>query len=1149
MSSPSIRAGHRVRAKAPHGSADSFTLTRLIETLGGPLLVLTDSAWQAQRLLDEMRWLAPQTSIALLPDWETLPYDSFSPHEDLISDRLSTLWQAATGQAAVLIVPVTTALLRLAPKSFLAARTFDLEKGKHLPMHGLRAQLALGGYTSVDQVMRPGEYCVKGGLMDIFPMGSALPYRIEWLDDDIDTLRTFDVDTQRTLYPVTTLKLLPAREFPLDEDGRKGFRQRFRESFEGDPTRAKLYKDIGQGITPGGIEYYLPLFFDETATLFDYLGPHTTAVTLGPLQTSIAEFWATTESRYAVLKGDRSQPVLPPKALFLSEAEFFSRLDPLGRLELISAEDTPTPSFLIPHWVPGIPLPNIEVERLQSAPLKKLDTFVKTFPGNVWVTAETLGRRESLIDLFRQHGLEPQLFEDWPSLLHAKPRFALTVGPLSAGFQTETLAIITETELFASQVRQSRRRDGRSRLQHDSIIRDLSEVRLNDPVVHIEHGVGRFMGLLSLDQGEGQMEFLKLAYADGDLLYVPVSELHQIGRYTGGPSESAPLHKLGSGQWERAKKRAARQIRDTAAELLDLYAKRAARAGFAFPFQEGDYAQFAAGFPFEETPDQKSAIEAVMVDMSLGRPMDRLICGDVGFGKTEVAMRAAFLAVNGGKQVAVLVPTTLLAEQHFQNFADRFAKWPVRIAELSRFRSAKEIHAAMAGIASGQVDIVIGTHKLLSNEIDFKALGLVIIDEEHRFGVRQKERLKSLRAEVDVLTLTATPIPRTLAMSMEGLRDFSVIATAPQRRLAIKTFVYPYADSIIREASLRELRRGGQIYFLHNEVDTILNQKERLATLLPEARIGVAHGQLPERELEEVMRDFYHQKFNLLLCSTIIETGIDVPSANTILIHRADKFGLAQLHQLRGRVGRSHHQAYAYLLTPPPDALTPAAKKRLEAIQLMEELGSGFFLAMHDLEIRGAGEVLGDSQSGEIQQVGFALYTEMLNNAVKTMKKGGIWNADEPLGVTTEINLHAPALLPVAYCADIQERLVIYKRLANCETEQELDDMKEELIDRFGLTPEPTQILLESHRLRLLARRLGVRKLDANGEIIRFHFDKKTPLSAEDLILLLSSHPNWRLDGQDRVKIILLGEAPLVRARQARDILEELLRTLPDWPQ
>ncbi len=1182
-----LKPGSRTRLPASAGSADALTLARLLEQ-SRPLVVLTESAWQAQRLAEELGWFAPGRRIDLLPDWETLPYDTFSPHEDLISQRLATLWQIASGACEALLVPVSTALYRLAPRSYQAGRTFQIRRGETLKPDALRAQFTLAGYTHVQQVMHPGEYCVRGGLIDLFPSGSPLPFRIELLDEDVETIRTFDVDTQRTIYPVQEIRLLPAREFPTDEAGRVRFRENFREYFEGDPSRVKIYKDISQGIVPGGIEYFLPLFFEQTETLFDYLPPEALCVTHGDAVQAVREFWTSARSRHELLRGDRTRPVMAPKDLFLPEDEFFVQLSRWPRLELpapqgsesgsaggpvaggtplaSAASDTPattgatgtnggtsatdraTPPTTSPlppgYLVLGSAVPPVEVQRGADAPLARLQHFLGETPAAVLLVAESLGRRETIAQMLAEYGVETTSCADWATFLATRPPLALAVGPLAAGFlaAAEGFCVLTEGELYANQVRQSRRRDGRARSADESIIKDLSEVRVGDPVVHLEHGIGRYQGLLSMDLGEGITEFLQLEYADSDKLYVPVSQLHLISRYTGGPPESAPLHKLGSGQWDKAKRKAAQQVRDTAAELLDLYAKRSLRQGFAFPMRENDYAAFAAGFPFEETPDQRAAILAVMDDMASGRPMDRLVCGDVGFGKTEVAMRAAFLAVNAGKQVAILVPTTLLAEQHFLNFSDRFAEWPVKVAELSRFRSAKESQAALAGLAAGTVDIVIGTHKLIGADVHFKNLGLVIIDEEHRFGVRQKERLKALRAEVDVLTLTATPIPRTLAMSMEGLRDFSVIATAPQKRLAIKTFVYPFSDGVIREACLRELKRGGQVYFLHNEVETIGNMREKLAALVPEARIEVAHGQLPERELERVMRDFYHQQFNVLLCSTIIETGIDVPSANTIIIHRADKFGLAQLHQLRGRVGRSHHQAYAFLLTPPEDALSAQAKKRLEAIQMMEELGSGFFLAMHDLEIRGAGEVLGDSQSGEIQQIGFGLYAEMLNNAVRAMKKGAAWNAEEPLGVTTEINLHAPALLPLDYCGDVHERLVIYKRLANCDAEPQLEDMREEMIDRFGLPPPAAQLLLECHRLRLLARRLGIRKLDANGESIRMQFDRNTPVDPSDLIMLLQKKPNWRLDGQDRIRVLLKGEEPLQRAGQVKGVLKELQR-------
>ncbi len=1141
MKAPGSNTGFPLTVPLPAGSADALLLARFAED-HSPLVILTETAWQAQRLLEEIQWLAPQRSVHLLPDWETLPYDHFSPHQDLVSERLATLWQFVSGQCDIALVPIATALYRLPPVSYLAARTFLIRKGQTLNLDAFRAQMTTAGYTHVTQVVKSGEYCVRGGLIDLYPMGSLVPFRIDLMDTEVETIRTFDADTQRTLYPVPEIRLLPAREFPLDEAGRSHFREKFRERFEGDPSRSALYRDVGNGLAPGGIEYYLPLFFDNCATLFDYIPEATTICLHQNVTAAIQAFWQSTRSRWNLLKGDRANPVLDPDELFLTEEQCFAALAKLSGSDLKKDELGSDLTFLRSDPKPTTPLPPVELTRRDALPIEKLQDFTRSFPGRVLLVAESLGRRETISQMLQEFGYPTTPVESWQAFVEGTMPVAIVAAPLTAGFilDHERLAVITETELYKSQVRQSRRRDKLTRSNADTLLKDLSEVRVGDPVVHVDHGIGRFLGLVNLDFGEGITEFLHLQYAADDTLYVPVSQLHLIGRYTGGPAETAPLHKLGNDQWEKAKRRAAIQARDTAAELLDLYARRAARAGFAFPINDNEYSAFAMAFDFEETPDQAGAIAAVISDMRSGKPMDRLICGDVGFGKTEVAMRAAFLAVNAGKQVAILVPTTLLAEQHFQNFSDRFAEWPVRIAELSRFRSSKEVADTLLGLSAGKIDIVIGTHKLVSGSVKFANLGLVIIDEEHRFGVRQKERLKALRAEVDVLTLTATPIPRTLALSLEGLRDFSVIATAPQKRLSIKTFVYPDSDSIIREAVLRELKRGGQLYFLYNEVDTMDNMRDHLIRLLPEARIAVAHGQLRERELERVMREFYHQQVNVLLCSTIIETGIDVPTANTIIIHRADRFGLAQLHQLRGRVGRSHHQAYAYLLTPPPDALTAAAKKRLEAIQMMEDLGSGFYLAMQDLEIRGAGEVLGDSQSGDIQEVGFSLYTDLLNQAVAALKQGKTWDLETPLNVATEINLHAPALLPADYCGDIQERLVLYKRLANCESESDLESLREELIDRFGLLPEPAQVLLECHRLRLASQPLGIRKVDANGESIVIQFGRHTPLEPQDIILLLQSKPNYRLAGPERLKVLLKGSGPMERAAQVRGILREL---------
>ena len=1139
--------GQRANAAPLAGSADALALAQLAAAAaerGELTAIVCAEALAVQRLAAEIPWFAPGLRVSVLPDWETLPYDQFSPHQDLVSERLATLYHASRGECDVLVVAASTALYRLAPSSYLAAFTFFLAQGEKLDLPRLQSQLALGGYQRVTQVVSPGEYSLRGGLIDLFPMGSALPYRIDLLDDVVESIKSFDVDTQRSVYPVPRIRLLPAREFPQDENARTRFRGRFREVFEGDPSKSPLYRDVSNGVMPGGIEYYLPLFFDGTATIADYLPAGTTVCLHGAIETTIAEFWRDSEARFRLLRGDSARPLLPPPELFLPSDEFHRVLKAFARIEL------PLASSAVHGDAPGdasrdagltSSLPPIQIDRRAGDPLHALKRFATSTRERVLIVAESLGRRETMQETFTEYGFKPALCTDWNGFLNGDASPALTVGPLHEGFVwcEGGIAVITEAELYANVVRRPTKRDQR-RSNVDAMLRDLSEVRIGDPVVHEQHGIGRYLGLTTLDLGDGRNEFLHLAYANDAKLYVPVSSLHVVSRYSGASPEAAPLHELGSGQWDRARRKAAPRARDTAAELLNLYAQRAAREGHAFRFDIHDYEAFAAGFPFEETPDQAGAIEAVIKDLVAGKPMDRLVCGDVGFGKTEVALRAAFIAMADGKQVALLVPTTLLAEQHFQTFSNRFAELPVKLAELSRFRSSKEAKAILEGLAEGRVDLVIGTHRLIQPDVKFKRLGLVIIDEEHRFGVRHKEQLKKLRAEVDVLTLTATPIPRTLALSLEGLRDFSVIATAPERRLAIKTFVAPYATGVVREAVLRELKRGGQVYYLHNDIDTIATKAERLTALVPEARLAIAHGQMPERELERVMRDFYQQRCNLLLCSTIIETGIDVPTANTIIIDRADKFGLAQLHQLRGRVGRSHHQAYAYLLTPPGAALSAQARKRLEAIQLMEELGSGFYLAMHDLEIRGAGEVLGEEQSGEMQQIGFQLYVDMLKASVDALKAGREPDLSEPLGVTTEINLHTPALLPETYCSDVHERLVLYKRLANCENEADLVTMQEELIDRFGLPPEQTQALIASHRLRLAAKPLGVVKIDAGPERTQIQFAPKPPFDTAKLIALIQRDGTHRLAGPNRVRIERAAPSLNERAVLVREFLSQL---------
>ncbi|MFZ5502201.1 MAG: transcription-repair coupling factor [Pseudomonadota bacterium] len=1140
----------RPRYTGLHGSSDALALAQLAADKS-PLVVITAHALEAQRLLEEIPFFAPKLRVHLLPDWETLPYDHFSPHQDLISERLATLHHIRGNDCDLIIVPLTTALYPLPPVAYLAAYTFFLKKDECLDLDAFRAQMTLAGYNHVQQVLSPGEYCVRGGIVDLFAMGSVLPYRIDLFDNEIETIATFDVDTQRTLYPVTEIRLLPAREFPLDDRGQATFRQNFRERFEGDPSKSPIYKNVSKGNAPAGIEYYLPLFFEQTATLFDYLPKHATLCLHHDIDAAITGFAQDAASRYQLLRGDPQRPLLEPKELFLDAERFFIRIKEFARADVIATSvPSPQPS---PDGIgvgeqtknftscPTAALPDLAVDRRAEVPTHKFTEFLKQYSGRVLLLADSLGRREIISGYLNEYGLSPALCEDYASFITGKERFMLGIAALQNGFilADSDVALVTETELYAAQPRNRANRSAK-KSNVEGMLRDLSELKPGDPVVHEQHGIARYQGLVNLDLGEGENEFLLLEYAGEDKLYVPVSQLHVISRYSGGAADAAPLHKLGSGAWDKAKRRAMRQVRDAAAELLNLYAQRALRKGHAFKLQYHDYEAFAEGFGFEETADQAAAIEAVLLDLQSGQPMDRLICGDVGFGKTEVALRAAFVAAMAGKQVAVLAPTTLLVEQHFQTFSDRFADWPIRIAELSRFRSAKESNLALKDLGDGKVDIIIGTHKLIQKDVKFHNLGLVILDEEHRFGVQQKERLKALRAEVDVLTLTATPIPRTLAMSLEGLRDFSVIATAPQRRLSIKTFVSSYSQGVIREAVLRELKRGGQVYFLHNQVDTIANMAEKLEALLPEARIRIAHGQMNERELEAVMRDFHHQRFNVLLCTTIIETGIDVPTANTIIMNRADRFGLAQLHQLRGRVGRSHHQAYAYLLVDSMDGLTAQAKKRLEAIQAMEQLGSGFFLAMHDLEIRGAGEVLGESQSGEMQEIGFSLYNDMLAAAIASLKQGKEPDMAHPLGITTEINLHSPALLPGDYCGDIHQRLIIYKRLAHCNSQQDLDDMQQELIDRFGLLPEPAQVLLDSHRLRILAKPLGISKVDASSEAIVIQFVPNPPIDPMKIITMIQSKRYIKMAGQDKLRIELSHEDLAHRVLAVRHFFTDL---------
>jgi transcription-repair coupling factor (superfamily II helicase) len=1129
-----------MRWEGLHGSARGLVISRAAREYPGPLMVIAEDTPSAQRLEQELRFYLGQDAPPLLhfPDWETLPYDSFSPHSDITSERLAALYRLPSLTRGILIAPVQTLMHRLAPRDYLEARSLMLDVGQKLEPVEMRRRLEAGGYRCVTQVMEHGEFALRGGLMDVFPMGSATPYRIDLFDDRIESLRHFDPETQRTLDTVQRIRLLPAHEFPLDEQGITRFRHNFREQFEGDPQKSPLYRDVSRGLAPAGIEYYLPLFFERTDTLFDYLPASCLVLYSAGAEQAADRFWREANERYEQMRYDPERALLVPRQLFLQTREVFGAMSAHPHV-IWSEQETDAKGAV--RYATQAP-PALTLEARSAHPLSRLRRFLENFSGRVLFAAESAGRREALLELLAAEDIRPAAFPGWAEFLTSEARFGITVAPLEQGLLLgdPPLAVIVEPQLFGEQAVQRRRRTT-ARRDIEGVVRSLAELRSGDPVVHEQHGVGRYLGLQVLEAGGVKAEFLTLEYAGGDKLYVPISSLHLISRYTGVSPEHAPLHRLGGEQWERARRKALERVRDAAAELLDIHARRAARPGHAFPAPDAHYAAFATGFPFEETPDQLQAIHDVLADMQSSKPMDRLVCGDVGFGKTEVALRAAFLATQGGKQVAVLAPTTLLAQQHYQTFQDRYADWPVRIEALSRLRTPKQQRQTLDGLAAGTVDIVIGTHKLLSPAISFKNLGLVIIDEEHRFGVRHKERLKQLRSEVDILTLTATPIPRTLGMAFAGLRDLSIIATPPARRLVVKTFVREWDKAWLREALLREILRGGQVYFLHNDVDTMPAMLREIEALAPEASVRSAHGRMRERELERVMLDFYHQRFNVLLCSTIIESGIDVPSANTIIINRADKFGLAQLYQLRGRVGRSHHSAYAYLIIPERRALSADALKRLETIEAIHELGAGFTLAAHDLEIRGAGELLGEEQSGQIQEVGYTLYTDLLERAVRALKEGREPELERPLDQGAEMDIRAPALIPEDYLPDVHARLVLYKRIAGAETEAGLRELQVEMIDRFGLLPEATKTLFKITELKLKAQALGIRKMEAGESGARVSFGPHPAVDPVKIIELIQKQPKmYKLDGRDKLRVIIALPDTAARIQKLEQVLQLL---------
>ncbi len=1117
----SFRPGEKSFWGRLYGSAKALTISQLSKVVEAPIVIMTRDSLSASRLNDELCFYLNDSEInspLLFPDWEILPYDLFSPCQDIISERLATLTSLPTLGKGILIVPVTTLMHRLMPREFLFSHSLILNNGQHLNIDAFRKQLNESGYTFGTQVIEHGDVAIRGSLIDLYPMGVKNPYRIDLLDDEIDNIHTFDPETQRSLNKVEQIRILPAREVALIDEGITRFRSAWRSRFEGNPNQSPVYRDVSQGFAPEGIEYYLPLFYEETNTLFDYFPDECITIFDEDAIDTSESFWKDIETRYEQTCHDAERPTLPPREIFLNPSDLLSRTKIYHQIHITRREQserggTSNYNSMLPA--------NLMIDARSEEPLSLFKKFVSDFEGRILLVAESAGRRETLLDLLQQHGFRPVQISDWSRFIEGDVRLGLTVAPLEQGVQLRNpgIAIISEGQLFGERVMQRRLRK-RSKQDPENIIRNLTELTIGAPVVHEEHGIGRYQGLIMLYVDDIPAEFILIEYAEGDKLYVPVSALQLISRFTGMDIEHAPLHRLGSGQWQKAKSNAAKYAHDVAAELLELHAQRAAHPGFGFELDENAYHAFVQTFPFEETPDQMDAVLSVIDDMTQAKPMDRLVCGDAGFGKTEVAMRASFLAVQNSKQVAILVPTTLLAQQHFQNFKDRFADWPVRIELLSRFRTNREQAIALGGIKDGTVDIVIGTHKLIQGNMEFARLGLVIIDEEHRFGVRQKEKFKAMRAEIDVLTLTATPIPRTLNMALADLRGLSIIATPPSKRLAVKTFICEWNDVLLKEALLREIKRGGQVYVLHNKVDTIEKMAGQIKALLPESSVRWAHGQMSEKELEQVMLDFYHRRFNVLVCTTIIETGIDVSSANTIIINRADRFGLAQLYQLRGRVGRSHHRAYAYMIVPQRKLMTADAIKRLEAIEASEELGVGFTLATHDLEIRGAGEILGQEQSGQIQAIGYGLYMDLLDRAVKALKSGKQPRLDRPLDHGVEVDLHVPALIPEDYLPDVHMRLIMYKRIAGVKDKDALRELQVEMIDRFGMLPEFARNLLRIAEIKLLVNTLGIRKIDLGPHGGRLQFHKDHNVDPTRIITLIQTSPfTYKLDGQDRLRI------------------------------
>lgn len=1138
-----LKAGEKRWVGSLLGSSAALLFKEIAVQHSSLLVVVARNNQHVAQLESELEFYGIKPTI--FPDWEILPYDRLSPHQDIVSERLAIL--SNMPQQGVLLISASTLAQRVAPYSWVLGEHFDIRVGQKFDLEQQKLRLVQAGYHLVDTVYDHGEFAVRGSIMDIFASGQDAPIRIDLFDDEIDTLKFFDPETQRTTTTLKSFTVLPAKEFPLKE-ARSIFRDRYSELFPtANPKKNPIYQDVLDGIASPGIEFYLPLFFDKTymqsqSTLTTYFPKNCIVITNNDIDTDLTSFWKEVFRRYEDRRHNADQPILPPDELFIAPNNLLSALNQFPRM-LVSAEAVEEKAGALNLKVEQPP--KLPVDPKKEKPFAVVKKYIDDANHPVLLVAESAGRRESLRDGLRASLGDIPSVDSFEQFQKSQFAIAITNAPLDRGLLlTDQLSVISENQLYEHRVVQ-RRRKRQQEVSEEFLIRSLTELSIGAPVVHIDHGVGRYAGLITLAIERQDYEFLQLDYAEEAKVYVPVTNLHLISRYSGGDPDLAPLHKIGTDAWSKAKRKALEQIHDVAAELLHIQARRQSKPGFGFEVDQSLYMQFASGFAYEETLDQANAIEATLYDMQQAKPMDRLVCGDVGFGKTEVAMRAAFVAVQNGKQVAVLVPTTLLAQQHYESFKDRFADWPVRIEVLSRFGSNKTHTKNIEDLAEGKVDIVVGTHKLLQENVQFKDLGLMVVDEEHRFGVRDKERIKALRADVDMLTLTATPIPRTLNMAFSGMRDLSIIATPPARRLAVKTFVQEHTEASIKEAILRELLRGGQVYFLHNEVDTIERAAENIRVLVPEARVAVAHGQMRERELEQVMQQFYHKEYNVLVCSTIIETGIDVPNANTILIERADKLGLAQLHQLRGRVGRSHHQAYAYLLVPSIKHLKGDAEKRLDAIQRASTLGAGFMLATEDLEIRGAGELLGEQQSGSMQAIGYSLYMEMLEKATKAIQQGKTPNFDAPLSLTAEINLHIPALIPDEYLGDVHQRLLFYKRISNTDTQEKLDNIRMELIDRFGVPPQSVKHLFSVHQIRLKAEQLGITKIDINTQGGNIEFSPDTPVQAISIIQLMQKHPTYyRMEGGQRLKVMVQLEEQEKRIQFINDLLAKLLNEL-----